>query len=323
MKNRSWFFVALILSILLLGCYANEPEAISSVEEVEEKELTKEDKNGYQVEVVDAFGETITLEEPETIISLFPSVTETLFALDVGEKVIGRLDWDNYPQEVLEVESVGEMEFNVEKVISLNPDLVIAHESTVTGYGEGLKQVKEAGIHVIAVEDASSLEDTYEVIEWLAMITNQVDKGLELTETMQQALMEINKKVSEISDEKTVWVEISPAPEIYSAGADTFIDELLQLMNAVNVANQFKGWIAFTEEEAVHFQPDIIITTYGDYVEQSAEAILNRPGWQDVPAVKNNQIYDVDSDTVTRSGPRLVEGAEELAAAIYPEIFNQ
>lgn len=77
-----------------------------------------------------------------------------------------------------------------------------------------------------------------------------------------------------------------------------------------------------TEEEIVKLDPEVVITTYGYYVDNPREEVLNRDGWAEVPAVKNEQVFDVDSDTVTRPGPRLIEGVETLADFIYPEIFK-
>lgn len=95
------------------------------------------------------------------------------------------------------------------------------------------------------------------------------------------------------------------------------MDEMLQVIAAKNVAGDLEGWPMVTEEKAVAYKPDVIITTYG-----GAKQVLERAAWKDVPAVKNKRVYDVNTDLVSRPGPRLAEGVEELAKAIYPEVFQ-
>ena len=103
---------------------------------------------------------------------------------------------------------------------------------------------------------------------------------------------------------------------------NTFMNEMLQMIGADNVAGDLEGWAKIDEESMIAANPDVIVTTYGYYTEDPVAQVKSRSGWEDVTAIKQEQIYDVHSDLVTRSGPRLVEGVEELAEAIYPNIFN-
>ena len=132
-----------------------------------------------------------------------------------------------------------------------------------------------------------------------------------------------DKAAASVTDKKKVWVEVSPAPDIFTTGKNTFMHEMLESIQATNAAEDQDGWVKMTEEEIVKLNPDVIITTYGYYVEDPKAEVLAREGWAEVPAVKNGNVFDVDSDTVTRPGPRLIEGVETLAELIYPEIFKQ
>ena len=99
--------------------------------------------------------------------------------------------------------------------------------------------------------------------------------------------------------------------------------EMLESIQATNAAEDQEGWVKLTEEEIVQLNPDVIITTYGYYVDNpKAEQVLAREGWAEVTSCKKGQVFDVDSDTVTSPGPRLIEGVETLAELIYPEIFE-
>ncbi len=138
---------------------------------------------------------------------------------------------------------------------------------------------------------------------------------------MKQKLAEVKEKAQAVQEKKKVWVEVSPSPDIFTTGKGTFMNEMLETINAINAAGEQDGWVKFTEEEIVALNPEVIITTYGYYVENPAQGVLSRAGWTEVPAIKNEQVFDVDSDTVTRPGPRLIDGIEMLGKLIYPEIF--
>lgn len=124
-------------------------------------------------------------------------------------------------------------------------------------------------------------------------------------------------------DRQSVFFEVSPAPDIYTVGQHTFMHEMLGIINAESVTGDQEGWIAMDPETIIELNPDVIVITYGDYVDNPLEQILTRDGFDAVGAVANERVYDVDSDTLTRPGPRLVDGARELAKAVYPEIFNE
>src|SRR5690606_15824502 len=150
------------------------------------------------------------------------------------------------------------------------------------------------------------------------------DEAKAVIADMNERIEQIREKAAnEVTEKKRVWVELSPAPDIFTTGKGTFMHEMLETIQAINVAGDLEGWVKLTEEEIVQLDPDVIITTYGYYVDTPSEDILKRAGWEEVPAIKNKQVFDVDNDTVTRPGPRLVEGVETLAEFIYPEVFSE
>ncbi len=311
-----WMAAAMILA----GCGTE-----AQPEKKEGEKTAQEQMTGFPVTVKDALDEEVIIEEkPEKIISLIPSNTEIVYALDSGDSIVGVTDFDNYPEEAMSKEKVGGMEFNIEKMISLKPDLVLAPGSTADTAKEGLQQLKDAGIAVVVVNDAQSFEEVYQSIEMIGKVIGESDKAAELVDTMKNSFAELKKKAEAIKPEeqKTVFVEVSPEPEIYTAGNHTFINEMLELIGAKNAAGDMEGWPKVDPETMVERNPDVIVTTYGYYTEKAAEQVLARQGWSNVKAVMDQQVFDVHSDLVTRSGPRLAEGAEELAKAIYPDVFK-
>ncbi len=317
MKRGLQLFLSILIVIGLLAACGNTDQA-----EPNEGEETKQTESAFPVTITDAFDHEITLEEkPERVVSLIPSNTETLFALGLNEEIVGVSEFDNYPEEAADKEKVGGMELNLEKIISLEPDVVFAHESDAHNSEEGLDQLRDANIAVIVVNDASSFEDTYTSIRMMAKATGTTEYGNEMIDTIKTKVADIEEKAKEIKEEVKVWVEVDQ--DLYTTGKNTFIDEMLTIIRAENVAGDQEGWVQFTEEDAVNLNPDVIVTTYGDYVENPKADILAREAWQDVAAVKNERVYDVHPDLVSRPGPRLAEGIEELAKVIYPDVFGK
>jgi iron complex transport system substrate-binding protein len=296
----------------------------TETENVEEHTEETTEGDSFPVTITDAVDNEITIEkQPEKIVSLIPSNTEIVYALGMGDAVVGVSDFDNYPEEVTAKEKIGGMEFNVEKVISLQPDLVLAHGSSAHSAESGLEQLRNAGITVVVIPNASSFETVYESINLVGQLTGTTDKAEEIVEGMKTKLAEIKKKAAAVTEPATVWVEVSGAPEIYTTGKGTFMHEMLEAINANNAAGDQEGWVMLTEEEIVALNPDVVVTTYGSYDPNAKANVLAREAWTEVPAIQNERVYDIQSDLVSRPGPRLIEGVEELAKAVYPEVFTE
>lgn len=312
-------FMAFVL--VLAGC-SNDTE---QNQEQPVKDEQQAEANSFPVTIKDATGNDITIDKkPERIVSLIPSNTEITYAVGAGDKVVGVTDWDNYPEETKDKETVGGLDFNSEKVVSLSPDLVLAHASSMTQSEQALEQLRQSGIKVVVIPDATSFERVYETIQLIGKATGHAEEAEKVIKDMKDQITAIKDKASQITDEerKKVWIEVSAAPDMYTTGKGTFMNEMIEMIGAENVAADQEGWIKFSEEDAVLLQPDVIVATYGYYTDGTIEQIKQRPAWKDVPAVKNDQIFTVDADKFNRAGPRLVEGVEELAKKIYPEIYK-
>jgi iron complex transport system substrate-binding protein len=319
-KKLSALLLILLLTIGALAACGEQKETAKN--EGNSTSEQKGEETAFPVTIKDALDNEVTIDaKPEKIVSLIPSNTEIAFALGLGEQVVGVSDFDNYPEEAEAKEKIGGMEINIEKIISLQPNLVLAHASAMNGT-EGLQQLRDAGLTVLVINDAQKFEQIYDSIAMIGKATGENEKAEELIKSMQDKLAEIKVKAAEIKEKKKVFVEVSPAPEVFTTGKNTFMDDMITLINAENIANDQEGWIKIDQEVMIERNPDVIITTYGYYTENAAEQVLSRQGWENVNAIKNKQVIDVDSDRVTRSGPRIVEGVEDLAKAVYPEVFK-
>lgn len=325
MKKIYSLLIVLLLSIFVAaGCTTADKEEVKENDQTAKTEQTE--NKAFPVTIKDAAEQKVVIDQkPEKIVSLIPSNTEIAFALGLGEQIVGVTDYDNYPKEVTEKEKVGGMEFNIEKIISLNPDLVLGFGGQAMGSStEGLQQLRDAGITVLVVNDATSFADVYKAIKMVGTATGTKEEADTIVADMKAKVAKVKEKAAGIKDEdkKRVYIEVYPGPGgINSAGTSTFMNEMLEIINAENVVKE-EGWPTISEEAIIAENPDVILTTYGYYTEDPAGVISSREGWQELDAVKNKHIVDVDSDTVTRSGPRLVEGVEEVAKAVYPEVFK-
>lgn len=268
------------------------------------------EKKTEKIEVKDATGNTITLEEaPTKIVSLMPSNTEILFALDLGDKVKGVTAYDDYPKEAQKVEKVTSTSVDTEKIIAIKPDLVLGHESMLATEKDAYQLLKDAGINVFVVPDATDLKAAEKSIITVGKLTGKEKEAKEVTDSMEEQKVAIEKKAKELKTSPKVWIEISP--DLYTAGKGTFMNEMLELAGGTNVVTE-SSFIPYNEEKVVELQPDIILSVYPD----AKATIQKRAAWKDIPAVKNDKIYEMDANKLSRPGPRLLEGAADIQAVL-------
>ena len=306
---------------ILVAC-GQEPKDDSTASEQQEPQGTNQlEEVTFPLTMTDATGKDIVLEAPpERIISLIPSNTEILFGLGLNDKIVGVNDYDDYPPEVADKEKVGSMEFNIEQIIALQPDIVFAHESGIASLGGAKDQLEAAGVKVFVVTNARDFNETYTTIEQLGRATGKLPEAEKIIANMKAKVEEIEAKLQDVQPKK-VFVETSDEPEIYTPGKDTFMQEMLEMIHAENIAADTDGWFKIDAEQIITKNPDVIVVTY-NYVPDILTKIPQRAGFDTITAVKNKAIVQVDENMTSRQGPRLADGLEELAKAIYPEAFE-
>ncbi len=298
--------IALVLSFT--ACTSNEevkdqPEPVSPVEEIA----------AYPIKVVDSYNREVTIEsEPVRVISIAPSITETIFALGAGEKLVGRTDYCEYPQEVQDIESIGSlMEPNIEKIIDLKPDLVIAS----THFKEDvLKKLEEIDIKVVVLYGEESFEGVYEVIEKVGETLNKRDEATEIVADMKHRVENVQTRVKDLDKPEVYYVVGFGEYGDFTAGGDTFIGQIIEMAGGKNAASDVEGW-KYSLESLVAKNPDILICSMYD---NTKEALMQTNGYKDLTAVKEGKLYEINNDLLELQGPRLVEGLEALAEIIHP-----
>ncbi|MBE5101917.1 ABC transporter substrate-binding protein [Priestia aryabhattai] len=319
MKKWLSYSIIALLVIVLAACGAGSQ---SNSDKKTKQDTAQTSQATFPVKVKDARDKEITLKkQPKKIVSLMPSNTEIVYALGLDKELVGVTSNDDYPKSVKKKAQVGDMNVNAEKVIALNPDLVLAHASSMGVSDEVFKQIESAGIPVFVVKDSTTFDTVYDSITQIGKLTGKTKEANQTIKDMKEKVASIEKKAKTISkeDRKKVWIEVSGAPEIYTTGKGTFMNEMLTMIGADNVAASEKGWVKFSEEQVVKLNPDVIIATY----DADKNEIMKRPAWSSMTAVKEGNIEKVDQNKINRLGPRIVDGLEDLAKAVYPEVYNK
>lgn len=311
-----------ILAVFLLAaCGGTAVDEKPKVDETQQENVAEGVE--FPLTLTDAVDKEVTLEKaPEKIVSMISSNTEILFELGLNDEIIGVSDFDDYPAEALEKEKIGGQEFNVEAIVAMNPDIVFGHESGHDMGEDGYDQIRDAGIPVYIVKNATNFEETYDTITTIGEATNKVEEAAKIVTDMKAKVEEVLAKTETVKEKKTVFVETSPAPEIYTPGNNTFMQEMLDMVGAENVADDTEGWFMIDAEEILDRNPDVIIVMY-DYIETAVEDVFARDGFDAITAIKEEQVIQVDENITSRTGPRLAEGLEAIAKAIYPEVFSE
>lgn len=299
-----------------------DSEKLDSEEKTEaaDSDKTEDADTTGALTLTDGAGKEISLEaNPEKIVVTQPSDAEILFEIGAGDKIIGRGDYVDYPEEVDSIKTVGSGEkLNIEEVIALEPEVLVMGMMSQTE--EQVKKLEDAGITVVSTK-ANSLEEIYTNIELLGKLTDKEDESAALIEDMKAVFDEYKEKASEIDEKHSVYYEISPLEfDLWTGGKNTFFDELGEIVGLDNIFNDVEGWSVVSEEEVIDRNPEFIITSSYPSGDMSAEEeIMSRENWKNIDAVSNSKVFSVDNDEFTRPGPRLRNAVKVLFENVYGE----
>jgi len=269
-----------------------------------------------KISFVDDAGKRFTLGGPaEKVISLAPSNTEIIYAIGGEGKLVGVTTYCDYPPEAKKKEKIGDFATpNVEKITSLDPQVVLATGGVQQGVVESLNKL---GIEVVVI-DPKSFNGLFSDIEKVGLILGIEEKSKSEAEKLRKQVDEVESRVKGLSPPK-VFFEIYSQP-LMTAGKNTLIDKMINMSAGVNIgAMAGKEFPQFSEETLLEQNPDIYIAVKGS---QSDPAnIAKRPGYSQMGAVTKGKVYVVEDNLFVRSGPRLVQGLVQLAKIIHPEAF--
>lgn len=303
--------LVMILAIALVSC--------NKKDKVEENLVVDDVENIDEIKVEDNFGRVFISEKPaEKVVSLSPSNTEILFALGLDDEIIGVTTSCNYPEKALEKEKIGGYsDVNLEKIIELNPDLVV-----VSGEGDPdiINRLAESDIQVLGY-DPKNIDEIIDSIISIGQATGKNEEAKEITEEIIMGKDEVLSKIEGIEPVKTIY-EIWHDP-ITVAGSGSFIDSLIKLANGINIADQAEGeYPIFDVETLIEEDPQVYLLST-DAADDVIEGIGSRPGFSEIDAIKNDRVYVIDADTTMRPGPRIIEALQMIAEALHPEIIQK
>ena len=277
--------------------------------------------------VTDMAGREVTFEKPvEKAVALTASDCEIIFALGAEEALVGRGEYCDYPAEVFDIPSLTSgANTNIEQILALEPEVVFL--SMMAQTQEQVDQLEKAGVRVV-VSDAQDIEGTYTAINLIGQVMGKQTEADQIIDSMKAVFDEI--KENPIPGEKTIYFEVSPLQwGLWTAGTGTFMNEVAEMMGLKNCFGDVAGWAAISEEQVLERNPDYImtITMYfgeGPTPEEEImalyfgegptpeEEIMARPGWENVTAVKDQNILNLPNNELSRPAPRLAEGAQLL-----------
>lgn len=335
-KNQllALLLAAVMLLAVLTGCAAKtepaqeEPAQTETAPETEETTPTEEpapaeepeaEEASEAITLTDMTGREITLDAPaERVVALTAADCEILYALGAGDLLVGRGEYCDYPAEVLDVPSVQSgYETNIEQIIALEPQVLLM--STMAQTEEQVQQLEAAGIRVV-VSDAQDIEGTYTAINMIGTLTGKQEEAASIVESMQKTFDEIKANAGDGT--KTVYFEVSPLQYgLWTAGSGTFMDEIANMLGLTNCFADVTGWGEISEEQVLERNPDYIVTISMYYGEGPTpeEEILSRTGWENVTAVKDGKILNLQNNELSRPGPRLADGAKAMYDFVYGE----
>jgi iron complex transport system substrate-binding protein len=274
----------------------------------------------FPVTVTDDNKASVTVgAKPLRIVSTAPANTEMLFALGLGDQVVGVNSLDNYPPEVADIAKVGDFQLNTEAVIALSPDLVVAY----SGNEEAVGPLQKAGTPVL-IFNPTTVEQIYVDLTTLGAATGATGKAAELVDSIKAQIKEISDAAAAAGDSPKVFYALDNT--LWTSGPGSFVDELLTLAHATNVAASpgaggaaAQAYYQFAPEQLVAADPDVILLPGSIY--KSAAEFTGDPRFAGLKAVKEGRVLVIDDVIVTRPGPRIAEGLKILAAAIHPAAF--
>ncbi|UCD85200.1 MAG: cobalamin-binding protein, partial [Deltaproteobacteria bacterium] len=256
----------------------------------------------------------------ERIVSMAPSLTETLFALGLGSRVVGVTSFCNYPPEAREKDKIGGFTNpNLEKIVSLKPDLVMA---TIDGNkAEVIEKLRELGLKV-HVANPKNIEEILGAIIQIGQVTNQRKRASELAGSMRKRIDTVIKSVEGLGRPPVLFI-YQEDPLIVS-GPGTFANDLIRLARGRNISEDSRiPYPKYNIEEILIKKPERIFISSMEVTEKAPSKVLKRwKKWPGIPAIAKEQVFLINGDLIDRPGPRIVEGLELLARLIHPEIFN-
>lgn len=302
MRNKSLFMVASLL--LLTACVPTQQTAAPT--------RIVYDREGVGVSVP---------ASTDTIVSIGPAISEVLVAFGFADNIIAA---DTFSSDILGYgaqATLDMMALDVEYIISLAPDAVIISNVVRIGGEDPLAALGQAGIDVVYVPASETIAEIVADISFLADLLNREAEGAAILSQMQDYLDEV-RALAQGLPPRSVYLEIGAAPHMFSLGQGTFLHELVEIAGGQNIFAEQSGWLPVADEAVIAANPDVIITNVS-YLPDPISEITSRPGWENITAIQNNNVFQIDTDYSSRPSHGITRALREIAQAIHPDVFME
>ena len=276
-----------------------------------------------EIKLADDLGNEVAFTNPpQRIVSLAPSNTELLFAIGLGDRLVGVTDYCNYPEAATKIERVASFNsLSAEKIVAVKPDLVVASRGNDQ---EGVAMLRKLRIPVFVL-DIQTLDQMLAAMERLGKLGGVEAQAAWAKKDLEGRVEQVRKKVAtQAARPKVMWGYWGEP--VYTAGPRTMIDDVFSTAGGANVGRQTtEAWPQVGLETIVAWAPEVIIASYpsqlGDpeKLKEDLQRLRQQAGWKEVPAVKQGRIYYIDGDLLNRPGPRLVDALEQVTALLHPQ----
>ena len=306
MKSSPNLIILLLLAILCIAAFPAQAAAPANT------------TAAFERTVIDDSGATVTIHgEPQRIVSLAPANTEILFALGLGDRIVGVTDYCDYPAEAKTKPSIGGYStVSVEKIIAQKPDLIVA------SYGNGVDAVNQLNAlnQTVITLNPENITGILNDITMVGYATGTEDNATALGTSLGARIDAVEQNASAMTIHPKVAHVVWNDP-LYVSGNGTFQDEVITTAGGTNAFSDKQYWATVSAEEFVAADPDILIVNSGTGMGGNEDAIAlameNDTRFANVAAIKNHHVYVIDSDMVDRGGPRIVDALEIVAADIH------
>jgi len=258
---------------------------------------------------------------PQRIVSLAPNITEILFSLGLGERVVGVTRFCDYPPQAQEKEKVGGLvDPNLEKIKALNPDLIIGFRGNPLKI---LKRIRKLGLPLFVLEMGNDFESVFAVIEKIGIVTQSQKEAESLIQSLRKKYDAIESTLRNVEHQPKVFLSIHGF-SFWTSGKESFLNDLLTKAGGVNIAGNIpQKWLLYKQEQLIQQDPEIIVILCKSAEEfaRAKEWIKNKTHLQGIQAVAADKIYFLDENLAARPGPRLVNALQELARLLHPKNF--
>jgi len=270
-------------------------------------------------EVVDEVGRTVRIPQPvQRIVSLAPSLTETIYALGLQDRLVGDTDYCDYPPDAQKKNKVGgAINPSLEQVVALRPDVVLVTKGL--NLIETVNALDNLGISSYGT-DPHTVQEIISSTERLAEVLGVPEAGATLGADLERHLAELQQRLNGLPPRRVLFIVWSDP--LISVGKGTFIADAMRLAGATSIVDSAQDWPHMSLEEVVRLQPEFLVfaASHSDSAQNDFDVLAERPGWRGLDAVRNRR-FAVISDAVNRTAPRIVSAIEDLARQLHPEAF--